>query len=53
MIRRTAAAGDRAARQRHPGRALRLAKEFDIRIILDGAAEAYLVLDQIKAAKCR
>ena len=31
--------------------ALRIAKEFDIRIILDGAAEAYLVLDQIKAAK--
>jgi imidazolonepropionase-like amidohydrolase len=31
--------------------ALRLAKEFDIRIILDGAAEAYLVLDQIKAAR--
>src|SRR5262245_20524522 len=31
--------------------ALRIAREFDIRIILDGAAEAYLVLDQIKAAK--
>ncbi len=31
--------------------ALRIAKEFDIRIILDGAAESYLVLDQIKAAK--
>ena len=30
--------------------ALRLAKEFDIRIILDGAAEAYTVADQIKAA---
>ena len=30
--------------------ALRIAKEFDIRIILDGAAEAYLVTDQIKAA---
>ena len=30
--------------------ALRLAKEFDIRIVLDGAAEAYLVVDQIKAA---
>ena len=31
--------------------ALRIAKEFDIRIILDGAAESYLVVDQIKAAK--
>ena len=30
--------------------ALRLAKEFDLRIILDGAAEAYLLTDQIKAA---
>jgi imidazolonepropionase-like amidohydrolase len=30
--------------------ALRLAKEFNIRIILDGAAEAYLVVDEIKAA---
>jgi len=30
--------------------ALRIAKEFDLRIILDGAAEAYLVTDQIKAA---
>jgi imidazolonepropionase-like amidohydrolase len=29
---------------------LRLAKEFNIRVILDGAAEAYLVVDQIKAA---
>ena len=31
--------------------ALRIAKEFDIRIILDGAAEVYLLTDQIKAAK--
>lgn len=31
--------------------ALRIAKEFDLRIILDGAAESYLVIDQIKAAK--
>jgi imidazolonepropionase-like amidohydrolase len=31
--------------------ALRVAREFDLRIILDGAADAYLVLDQIKAAK--
>jgi imidazolonepropionase-like amidohydrolase len=30
--------------------ALRLAKEFDIRIVLDGAAEAYLVVNEIKAA---
>jgi len=30
--------------------ALRVAKEFDIRIILDEAAEAYLVVDQLKAA---
>ncbi|HET6630312.1 MAG TPA: amidohydrolase family protein [Woeseiaceae bacterium] len=30
--------------------ALRVADEFDIDIILDGAAEAYLVLDEIKAA---
>ncbi|MFT7619529.1 MAG: imidazolonepropionase-like amidohydrolase [Planctomycetota bacterium] len=30
--------------------ALRIAKEFDLKIILDGAAEAHLVLDQIKAA---
>jgi imidazolonepropionase-like amidohydrolase len=30
--------------------ALRVAKEFDIRIVLDGAAEAYLVTEQIKAA---
>jgi imidazolonepropionase-like amidohydrolase len=27
-----------------------VAKEFDIRIILDGAAESYLVTDQVKAA---
>ncbi|HEV7844425.1 MAG TPA: amidohydrolase family protein [Pyrinomonadaceae bacterium] len=30
--------------------ALRLAKEFNIKIVLDSAAEAYLVIDQIKAA---
>ena len=30
--------------------ALRLAKEFDIKIWLDGAAEAYLLVDEIKAA---
>jgi imidazolonepropionase-like amidohydrolase len=32
------------------GSALRVAKEFDIRIVLDGASEAYLVADSIKAA---
>ncbi|MBK8268409.1 MAG: amidohydrolase family protein [Planctomycetes bacterium] len=30
--------------------ALRLAREFDIRIVLDGASEAYLVRDEIKSA---
>jgi len=30
---------------------LRLAKEFDLDIVLDGGAEAYLVLDALKAAK--
>ena len=30
--------------------ALRVAREFNIRIVLDGAAEAYLVTEQIKAA---
>lgn len=30
--------------------ALRLAEEFDFNLVLDGAAEAYLVLDEIKAA---
>jgi imidazolonepropionase-like amidohydrolase len=30
--------------------ALRLAKEFNIKMVLDGASEAYLVVDQIKAA---
>lgn len=30
--------------------ALRLAKEFNIKIVLDGAAEAYLVVNEIKAA---
>jgi len=30
--------------------ALRLAKEFNLRLILDGAAESYLVVDEIKAA---
>jgi imidazolonepropionase-like amidohydrolase len=30
--------------------ALRVAKEFNIRLVLDGAAEAYLVIDEIKKA---
>jgi imidazolonepropionase-like amidohydrolase len=30
--------------------AIRVAKEFNFRLILDGAAEAYLVIDQIKEA---
>ena len=30
--------------------ALRLAKEFNIRLVLDGASESYLVIDQIKAS---
>jgi imidazolonepropionase-like amidohydrolase len=30
---------------------LRVAKEFDLDIVLDGGAEAYLVLDALKAAK--
>ncbi len=30
--------------------ALRLAKEFNVKIVLDGAADAHLVLDQIKAS---
>ena len=30
--------------------ALRIAKEFNIKIVLDGAAEAYQVLDEIKAS---
>lgn len=29
---------------------LRIAREFNIKLILDGAAEAYLVIDEIKAA---
>jgi imidazolonepropionase-like amidohydrolase len=30
--------------------ALRIAKEFNVRIVLDGAAEAFLVIDEIKAS---
>ena len=29
----------------------KLAKEFDIRLILDGASESYLLIDEIRAAK--
>ncbi len=32
--------------------ALRVAKEFQLKIVLDGAAEAYLLLDEIKASGC-
>jgi imidazolonepropionase-like amidohydrolase len=38
-----------AQRARDISSALRLAREFDIRIVLDGAAESYLVMDEIKA----
>jgi len=31
--------------------ALRLAKEFGIRLVLDGGAESYLLVDELKAAK--
>jgi len=31
--------------------ALRVAREFDLRLVLDGAAEAYLVLDEIAAQR--
>ena len=37
-------------RAHHIISALRLAKEFNFKLILDGAAEAYTVIDQIKAA---
>jgi imidazolonepropionase-like amidohydrolase len=32
--------------------ALRIAREFELRLVLDGAAEAYLVMQEIKAAGC-
>lgn len=31
--------------------ALRLAKEFNVRLVLDGASESYLVIDEIREAK--
>ena len=37
-------------RAHHIVSALRLAKEFNFKLVLDGAAEAYTVIDQIKAA---
>lgn len=41
-----------AAHRAHDiGAALRLADEFGIRLVLDGAAEAYLMLDEIAASK--
>jgi imidazolonepropionase-like amidohydrolase len=38
--------------QRHQdiASALRVANEFDLRLVLDGAAESYLLIDEIKAA---
>ena len=32
--------------------ALRVAKEFDVKVVLDGAAEAYTLLPELQAAKC-
>lgn len=40
-----------AYREQDMQSALRIAEEFGIRIVLDGAAEAYLMLDAIKAAQ--
>ena len=31
--------------------AMRVAKEFDLRLVLDGAAESYLLLDEIRASQ--
>ena len=39
-----------AWRERDILNALRLAEEFDIRVVIDGAAEAYLVTDQLREA---
>lgn len=39
-----------AQRAQDIANALRIAREFDIRLILDGAAEGYLLLDEINAA---
>ena len=32
--------------------ALRVAKEFDVKVVLDGAAEAYTLLPELQAAQC-
>lgn len=40
-----------AQRAQDIANALRLQSEFGIRIVLDGAAESYLLIDEIKAAK--
>ncbi len=50
VIRRTTPLLVTAHRAQDIVSALRLAREFSIRIVLDGAAEAYLVLEQIKSA---
>ena len=39
-----------AQRAQDIANALRLAREFDINLLLDGAAEGYLLIDQIKAS---
>jgi len=39
-----------AHRSQDLANALRVAKEFELRLILDGASESYLLIDQIKAA---
>ncbi len=39
-----------AHRSQDIANALRLAEEFEFKLILDGAAEAYLLIDQLKAA---
>jgi imidazolonepropionase-like amidohydrolase len=40
-----------AQRAQDIANALRLAREFEFRLVLDGAAESYLLIDEIKAAK--
>ena len=39
-----------AQREMEISAALRIAKEFELRLVLDGAAEGYLLLDELKAA---
>lgn len=50
VIRREIALLVTAHRAQDISTALRIAKEFNIKIILDGAAEAYMMIDEIKAA---